>query len=231
MMSKEIQGSKAVAYLRVSGKGQLKQSGFSRQRDSIKEFARVHNVEIVSEYRDEGVSGTKDGFDREGLTDLFDRIQGNGVRLVLVEHADRLARDLIVQELIVQEFERLGARVIACESGTDLASSNSDPTKKLVRQILGAIAEFEKSRLVSKLKIARDRKRRNTGKCEGQKLFGSLDGEEATLKRIRELYRKPRNGSRRSLKKIAETLNSEDHPTRSGKPWSRGSVWSIVQRF
>lgn len=231
MISKEISGNKAVAYLRVSGKGQLRQSGFSRQRDAIRQFARVHNVEIVDEYRDEGVSGTKDGFDRKGLTDLFNRIQSNGVRLVLAEHADRLARDLIVQELIVQEFERLGARVIACESGTDLASSDSDPTKKLVRQILGAIAEFEKSRLVSKLRVARDRKRRQTGHCEGQKPFGSMDGEEDTLTRIRELHRKPRGGERHTLKEIAETLNQEGYPTRSGKPWSRGSVWSIIQRL
>ncbi|MFI5397922.1 MAG: recombinase family protein [Candidatus Binatia bacterium] len=56
------------------------------------------------EYRDEGVSGTRDLDDREGLSDLLARIRSNGVRVVLVERADRLARDLIVGELILNQF-------------------------------------------------------------------------------------------------------------------------------
>ena len=41
----------------------------------------------------------------------------------------------------------------------------------LVRQVLGAIAQFEKTSLVAKLKAARDRKRLATGKCGGRRLY------------------------------------------------------------
>ena len=45
------------------------------------------------------------------------------------------------------------------------------PTAVLVRQVLGAISEFEKTSLVAKLKAARDRKREATGKCGGRKRY------------------------------------------------------------
>ena len=43
------------------------------------------------------------------------------------------------------------------------------PTAKLVRQVLGAISEFDKAMTVAKLRGARERKRREAGKCEGRK--------------------------------------------------------------
>jgi hypothetical protein len=42
------------------------------------------------------------------------------------------------------------------------------PTAKLVRQVLGAISEFDKAMTVAKLRGARERKRREVGKCEGR---------------------------------------------------------------
>ena len=43
------------------------------------------------------------------------------------------------------------------------------PTAEMVRQILGAVAQFEKASLVAKLRHARERKRAETGRCEGRK--------------------------------------------------------------
>ena len=42
----------------------------------------------------------------------------------------------------------------------------------MMRQIAGAFHEYEKARLVAKLKAARDRKRAAVGKCEGRKSMG-----------------------------------------------------------
>ena len=88
----------AVSYLRVSGLGQVDGDGFHRQRESIQERARMLDLEIVREFRDAGVSGTKALQDRPGLTALVEHAAGNGARTVLVEKADRLARDLIDSE-------------------------------------------------------------------------------------------------------------------------------------
>ena len=52
--------TKAFAYLRVSGKGQVNGDGFPRQLKAIREYAKAHDIRIAKIYREEGVSGTKD---------------------------------------------------------------------------------------------------------------------------------------------------------------------------
>jgi len=51
----------------------------------------------------------------------------------IVERADRLARDLIVGELILNQLRELGVKVIAADSGTELAAGDDDPTRTLIR--------------------------------------------------------------------------------------------------
>jgi DNA invertase Pin-like site-specific DNA recombinase len=223
--------TKAVAYLRVSGRGQIEGDGFPRQREAIHRFARASGYEIVAEYRDEGVSGTRELDDREGLSDLLARIRSNGVRVVLVERADRLARDLIVGELILGQLRDLGAQVFTADGGTELTAGDGDPTRVLIRQVLGAVAQFEKSVIVSKLRAARVRKRRATGRCEGRKPFGDRPGEAKTVELIRRLRRKPRGGERLSYAAIAKRLNAADGvATRTGRPWAPETVRGIATR-
>ena len=186
---------KAVSYPRVSGKGQLSGDGFTRQRDTIARYAASNKIEVVEEFPEEGVSGTNDLDDRPALGALLDRLESNGVKLVLVENASRLARDLMVQEIILERFRKLGVRVIECDGGNDLTVGNDNPTAKLIRQILGAVSEFEKAVLVHKLRAARARLRRTEGRCEGRKPYGFREGEALVVARILDMRRKPRRGA------------------------------------
>ena len=221
----------AIAYLRVSGANQVKGHGFPRQRKTIAAYAKAHKIDLIDECHDAGVSGTKETADRPGLQVLFDRLKNNGVALVLIERADRLARDLIVSEIILGQLRGIGVRVVEAESGTDLTDGDVDnPTAKLIRQILGVVSEFDKDSIVLKLRAARQRTRQLTGRCEGKKPFGARPGEADTLKRIRELRRKPRKGKRRSYAKIADMLNAEGRPTRHGRPWKPATVFNICNR-
>ena len=222
--------TKAVSYLRVSSKGQVNGDGFPRQRDAVERYARDHGIQVVAEFRDEGISGTKDLDGRQGLGDLMARIRSNGVRLVLVERADRLARDLVVSELLLAEFAKLGAAVIAADSGENLAATDADPTRTLIRQVLGAVAQFEKSVIVAKLRAARVRKRRETGRCEGRKRFGEKPGEAEILALMKTLRRKPKGRERLSYDAIAARLNAMAVPTRTGARWRGPTVWGILRR-
>jgi hypothetical protein len=56
-------------------------------------------------------------------------------------------------------------------------SSMTRPPPGLVRQVLGAISEFDKAMTVAKLRGARERKRRDTGKCEGRKSHAERNPE------------------------------------------------------
>lgn len=221
----------AVAYLRVSGKAQAgaDRDGFPRQRDAIEKFVKRHGYELIEEFRDEGISGTRDLENRPALAALIDRIASNGVRVVIVERADRLARDLMIGEVILREFVKHGATVLTAD-GQDLTAGSDDPTRTLIRQVLGAVSEFEKRVLVLKLRAARQRKRARGERVEGVKPFGHFPGEAAIIERMRALRRKPRKGERLSFAGIAAMLTREGHLTRSGKPWAKRTVARILQR-
>jgi len=51
----------------------------------------------------------------------------------------------MVGEVILGEFHALGVSVVAAESGTDLTVGDDDPTRVLIRQVLGAVSQFEKA--------------------------------------------------------------------------------------
>ena len=87
---------------------------------------------------------------------MLDRIASNSVRTIIVESPDRFARDLAVQLAGHDFLKNLGVSLIPA-TAPDFFLEDT-PTAVLVRQVLGAIAQFEKASLVAKLKAARDRK-------------------------------------------------------------------------
>ena len=214
----------AVSYLRVSSVGQVAGDGFPRQREAIQTYAERNGIEVVGEFRDEGVSGTVDHGEREGFKALLERIAGNCVRLVLIERPDRLARDLLVQETLLASLIRLGVRVVDA-SGTDL-TDQSDPSRVLIRQVLGAVAQHDRACLVAKLRAARQRKRSATGRCEGRMPYGTRVGEDRGVQRIRQL-----RSEGLSVRAVTERLNAEGVLSRGGKSWSFGSVGRIARRL
>jgi DNA invertase Pin-like site-specific DNA recombinase len=223
--------TKCFSYLRVSSVGQVDGDGFPRQREKIDAYCRAHDLVVEREFRDEGVSGTKEMSDRPGLKDLMVAIELNGVRTVLVERADRLARDLMVGELILKEFREMKpddpVRVIAVDTGTELTIGDTgDPTKVLIRQLLGALAQWEKTSLVQKLRAARERIRKGGVRCEGGPPFGIVEDEKAIVARMLEL-----RGQNKTLSQIADVLNAEGHRTkRNGCRWHRTSVTRVLRR-
>lgn len=226
-------GTPAVAYLRCSGLGQNDGDTWDRQQAAIRKYASGAGLTVADDdwFRDVGVSGTKDLDSRPGLAALLDRVENNGVRVVLVENATRLARDLLIGEVILAQLRDAGCTVIDCDSGTNLIDDSDDPTRRLIRQVLGAVAEFDRRVTVLKLRAARDRKSRKIGRrVEGKKAYGSRPGEAVVVARIRELYRKPHNAPRRSLQEIADILNVENRPTRTGTPWSKSALHAIISR-
>jgi DNA invertase Pin-like site-specific DNA recombinase len=215
----------AISYLRVSGRGQLDGDGFTRQREAIASFAASAGYKLVAEFREEGISGAAELEDRPALVEALAKLASNGVRVVIVERADRLARELLTQESIIRQFTRLGARILTAD-GFDL-TDDSDPARTAVRQMLGVFAEFEKKCLVLKLRGARSRIRKASGRCEGRKPLGAYEGELETLKRIT-----ARRAARDTFSEIAERLHAEGFRTRQGKPWTAGNVyhaWKTAQ--
>ena len=214
---------KVHSYLRVSSESQITGDGFPRQRESINRFIKRNRMELVTEFRDEGVSGVM--FDRPGLTDLFVSLKSNGVKKVVIENSSRLSRDLIVGETLLNEFKKIGVTVVTSD-GTILTDTNDDdPSKKMIRQILGVFSEFEKSCLVQKLRVSRIRMKKSKGVCEGRKPFGSRPGETDIINKIK-LLRHEGN----SVKGIVEILKNQGIVSRYGKFLKYTQIRRILDR-
>jgi DNA invertase Pin-like site-specific DNA recombinase len=219
--------TQAVSYLRVSGKGQVQGDGFPRQRAACAAFAKSAKLELVEEFRDEGISGTTELEGRPGLAALLDRIENNGVKVVVIERADRLARDLMVSEVILAQFAAAGAKVLTAD-GADLSSAADDPTRTLIRQVLAAVAQFDKSVVVLKLRAARERLRRKGVRVEGRKPYGFHPNERAIVAHMQALRAVSRD-VRPSLADVAAQLNAEGHTTRYGKQWTPAGVFEALR--
>ena len=225
---KVVMTKKAFGYIRVSGQGQVEGDGLVRQEKSIRDYAAANGISIEKIFRDEGISGTLE--ERPALARLLVDLEENGhdIKTVIIERMDRLARDLMVQEAIISDLQRKGFDLISVMEGADLLSE--DPTRKLVRQVLGAIAEYDKTMTVLKLRAARERKRAADGKCEGRKNYSEASPE--VLKEIRRLRRKPRGKGmrRRSFKQIADELNNRGIRTMTGREWTGANVAMVLHR-
>ncbi|MGA3113793.1 MAG: recombinase family protein [Syntrophobacteraceae bacterium] len=220
---------KAFGYVRVSSKGQVDGDGFARQEETIKAYAEKAGYEVVRFFREEGVSGTKGELNRPAFQDMMEEILRNGVRTIIVERLDRLAREYRIQESLLIYLASKDVTLLNASTEENVTEAvQSDPMKKALIQIQGIFAELEKSLLVKKLRKARERKRHETGKCEGRKSYAEAAPD--VIREIKRLRRKPRGGGRPlTYREVAEELNRQGLKTRTGKPFTGHIVQNILQ--
>jgi DNA invertase Pin-like site-specific DNA recombinase len=117
----------------------------------------------VGEYYDKAVSGADRIDERAGFREMLQRLAADRAKTIIVESPDRFARDLAVQLAGHDMLKELGIAIIPA-SAPDFFTEDT-PTAVLVRQVLGAIAQFEKASNVAKLAAARKRKGEREGWC------------------------------------------------------------------
>jgi DNA invertase Pin-like site-specific DNA recombinase len=226
-MSRRGKRVEAIGYMRTSSAANIGEGKDSeaRQRKAIERYAKTAGMVIVDWFYDAAVSGADPIETRPGFTALLSRIAGNGVQTIIVETANRFARDLMVQEVGFAMLRDLGIALIAADSPISFLDDN--PTSKLIRQILGAMSEFDKAMTVAKLKGARDRVRRQRGKCEGRKSYAERDGGQQLVALARELRHNPK-GRPNSLRAVAARLAERGYVTPSGHRYSASAVASML---
>src|SRR5689334_18978967 len=213
-MAKSTKSVRAFAYLRTSSAaniGEDKDSG-RRQLQAIEGYARRAVIELVGTFHDEAVKGSDPIDKRPGFAKMLEALEADGTKTIIVETANRFARDLMVREVGFAMLKARGFNLIAVDSPTSFPDDT--PTARLIRQVLGAISEFEKAMLVAKLKGARDRKRRTGIKVEGRKSIAEQKPE--TVEMARKLARARPKGGKRSLREISAELAAAGHMTSAG---------------
>lgn len=158
----------AVAYFRTSsasGVGDDKDSE-TRQRESVIRYAEKNNFTIIADFYDKAVSGVDPVASRPAFNEMISYMKENNIGIILIETANRFARDLVVQITGHDFLKANGITLIPVDAPDHF--TNETPTAVMIRQILGAVSQFEKSCLVDRMRKGADKKRELTGRCEGR---------------------------------------------------------------
>ena len=164
--------NKAVLYVRVSTHGQHPEN----QLLALRKYAQARELEIVETYVDVGQSGGKAS--RPELDRLMMDARRRKFNVVLVARLDRLARSLKQLVMTLDELRELGISFTSLQEGFDTSTS----TGILLFQVVGAIAEFERSLIRERIALGLERARAE-GKTIGRPLGAQVDEQE--LRRLR----------------------------------------------
>ena len=220
---------KAVGYIRVSTEEQHLSP--EAQRSAIERWCKDGEHTLIAVYSDIGVSGDAPVEDRTGLCTALGELEAGTAQGLVVLHRDRLARNVMVAAMASHIAEAAGARIYS------VSGNNGDsPEDQLMRTIVDAFAQYERTRIRLRTKMAMATKR-----ARGERISGVPYGytfkepggppvvddlEMAVVKMIKKLH-----GRGISVRDIARELNKRQIPPRKGALWQKTFVHMIVQRF
>lgn len=229
---------KLVAYLRVSSAVQVEAWGLDRQEAAVKQWAKTNGHRITEWRRDEGKSGTLEAVDRPGLSEAIELVNAGTVDGILVADLDRLARKLTIQEAVLALTWRAGGSVFTATGGEVLCEDPDDPSRNLIRQVMGAVIEYEKGMSVMRMRHGKRAKATTGRKTDGQYAYGYQPtgtgrerdaGPQAEQQAIIGRIAEARDAGL-SYREICDQLNGDGIPTKRGSQWVPMTVKRIHDR-
>lgn len=226
---------RVVAYVRVSSAHQAEAYGPEVQRAAIGKWAKANGHKVVS-WQTDVISGASELRDRAGWCEAAALVKSGKAEGVVVARLDRLARDVMVQELLLRKLSDLGGIVLSTRESEDelLNGASKDPSRKLIRVICGAVSEYDREMTVDRLAAGRQAKAARGGHAHGALPYGyrSIKGklvpvpaERQALARMKELA-----AQGVSTREISRVLADEGHPTKRGGQWCAATVARILRR-
>src|SRR3989304_5075903 len=227
---------RAALYARVSTEMQEKEQTIQSQLSAITQYAEAHQFHSTPAltYLDEGYSGSH--LDRPGLDALRDHAREGRFDAVVLLCPDRLARKYAYQVVLLEELKRVGVAVHFCERPI-----TESPDDQLLLQIQGAIAEYERTKILERSRRGRLYRARMGELTPGELPYGYQrtpkryggDGririheeEVALVRQIFEWY--DEEGA--TLHTVAAKLTASEWETRAGKnEWSASAVGRILR--
>jgi len=227
---------KLTGYLRVSTDRQADEGlGLDVQERAIRAWAKAAGHKVVAWRKDEGISGSNGLDTRAALAEALEDVSQRRTFGIVVYRLDRLARDLIMQETLLREIRKLGGEVFTTSAAEAeyLTDDDSDPSRKLIRQILGAVNEYERAMIALRLRSGRALKHQRGGYAYGGPPFGwraegkalvADNAEQGVLDRMRQ-----DRAEGASYASIAASLNADGIPARRGS-WHPQTVSRALGR-
>lgn len=197
-----------------------KKDSYERQKLAVEKYAAENGIMIVGEYYDKGVSGTVSLMSRPQFAEMYSYMMGNGARMILIETANRFARDAVIQITGHDFLRRAGVELIPVDAPGYFLEDT--PTAKMIRGVLAVVSEFEKSSLVERMRVGRERKKAALGWCGGRRPVPPAHAAYARAHK--------QAAPELSYRQISDLL--ADHgfvQQRSGKPYHPGSIRYMLE--
>lgn len=224
------QGSivRAAIYLRVSTDEQVTGYGLDVQRERCRAQAIAKGWQIVNEYSDEGLSGTKDETKRPALAALLQSAENNEIDAVIVLALDRLGRKTSIVLSLVDKLTARNVALVSCKESLD----TSTPQGQFVLTMFAAIAQLERDTIVERTTAGRDQRGKRDGEKGGRLPLGYtrlnneivIDPEWSTI--VRQVFEMRTAGH--TLQHIADRLSECDR-IRDGQRWYPSTVKSVLK--
>lgn len=229
------QRMRVVAYLRVSTAKQQEAYGPAVQRADITAWAKAHGHKVI-DWQQDVISGASELQNRTGWCLAAEQVKSGKAAGIVVARLDRLARDVVVQEVLLRNLSELGGVVLSTRANEDemLNGESKDPSRKMVRTILGAVNEYDREMVVSRLAAARQLKAQRGGYAHGALPYGyrsakgklvPVPAEQRALTKMKSL-----DAQGVPAREIARVLNAEGIPTKRAGRWAHGTVARILRR-
>jgi len=218
---------KIVSYLRCSTSYQLEGHSIDNQRLKIKQYCDLHNLDLIEEIVDEGVSGKTSK--RDGYIKLMQIVDNNGCDGVVVYSLSRFSRNTMDT---LSSIERMNKKGITFHSLSESIDTSS-PNGRFFLTILSSLSQLEReitsqrvSDVLSSLRVSN--KPYSNDVYGYDKLNGNLVKNEPEQKMIRKILKMNKLGY--SHTEIANHLNDKGYRTkRGGKKFYYSTVEYIVK--
>ncbi len=223
-------------YARVSTEAQEARGTIGSQLEVLRARVAADGDELVAEFCDDGYSGAR--LDRPGLDALRDQAEAGAFEAVWCLSPDRLARAYAYQVLVLDELARLGTKVAFTDAP---ALDDDDPQARLLTQVQGVIAEYEKAKIAERYrrgKLWRSRVgeviswkapygyRRVPRSPEVPAHLEVFEEEAAVVRRIFDDY----VAGGHSIREITRRLNADEVPTPTAKAvWGTSTVSRLLR--
>ena len=136
---------RVAIYVRVSTDGQTVEN----QIIALRDVAERRRWQIVGVYSDAGISGSKGREKRPGLDSLLKDASRRKFDVVMAWAIDRLGRSLVDLLHTVQHLEQCGVDLFLEQQALDTTT----PGGRLMFQVCGAFAEFERAMIRERVKL------------------------------------------------------------------------------
>ena len=218
----------ANIYVRVSTAKQAEaENGLEAQKADCVAYAEKNGFTVGGVFVDAGVSGGAELQDRPALMDAIESLKKGSI--LLVAKRDRIARDVLNNAVIEKMVENKKSAIVSADG----AGNGNDPASALMRNILAAMAAYEKALAGMRTKVAM-KAMKDAGKVYGKIPYGySRDGnllvecgQEQTVITDVASWRAAGSKWRESVAR----LNECERFNRAGRPWSVQNLSQVIRR-